>query len=44
MSSQQGEALRAELDAQWPSLENMPDGVDILREKYGPPTGKEETK
>lgn len=30
-----------ELNAQWPSLENMPDGVDILREKYGPPTGEE---
>lgn len=26
----------------WPSLEDVPDGVDIFREKYGKPTGGNE--
>lgn len=30
----------AELAAHWPSLADCPDGADILREKYGAPTGE----
>lgn len=32
----------ADLDSFWPSLADCPDGVDILREKYGAPTGEPE--
>lgn len=30
----------AELDALWPSMPSLTDGVDLFLEKYGPPTGE----
>ena len=35
-------ATTKELAQQWPSLEDMPDGVDLFLEQHGTPTGKEE--